>query len=247
MADLKYSIEDLPKGIKVCVTKEHRFGTDAFLLSDFAAVKTGETAIDLGSGCGIITALWFSRAAQPRIAYAVELQEQAFEQLQTTVSLSGLKDRLIPVHADLRSLSGLIDKARADVVACNPPYKTGGTGILSQTDSGRIARHETMCTISDICAAGSSLLKFGGRLCLCQRPERLCDVITEMRANGLEPKRLRFVHKNPSGAPWLFLIEGRKGAKPFLKVEAPLLMEKDDGSFSDEVLRIYGKTSAKEE
>lgn len=89
-------------------------------------------------------------------------------------------------------------------------------------------------------AAAARLLKFGGRFCLCQRPERLCDVLTLLRQQGLEPKRVRFVQQRPGSAPWLFLCEGKKGAKPFLQVEAPLLIEGEDG-FSEELLKIYGK------
>ena len=62
------------------------------------------------------------------------------------------------------------------------------------------------------------LLKFGGRLCICNRPERLADCIDAMRQNGIEPKRLQFVAKAADAQPWLFLLEGRSGGKPFLNV-----------------------------
>lgn len=115
-----------------------------------------------------------------------------------------------------------------------------GGGILSEWESEKIARHETQCSLADVVAAAARLLKFGGRFCLCQRPERLCDVLTLLRQQGLEPKRVRFVQQRPGSAPWLFLCEGKKGAKPFLQVEAPLLIEGEDG-FSEELLKIYGK------
>lgn len=105
-----------------------------------------------------------------------------------------------------------------DVVTCNPPYKSGGRGILSETASDpQIARHETLCTIGDICTAAARLLKYGGRLCICQRPERLPDVMEAMRQNDIEPKRLRFVQQREHTAPWLFLLEGRRGGKPFYR------------------------------
>lgn len=61
-----------------------------------------------------------------------------------------------------------------------------------------------------------------------------------MREAGLEPKRLRMVQQCPDTAPWLFLLEGRKGGKPFLTVEPPLIIE-GPGGFSREVLDIYQK------
>ena len=114
---------------------------------------------------------------------------------------------------------------------------------MSETSADRIARHETACTIEDICQKAARLLKFGGRLCFCQRPERLCDVLCAMRSAGIEPKRLQMVSKNSQTAPWLFLVEGKKGAKPFLQVEPAFLLYDADGAPTKELQRVshYGE------
>ena len=75
MSDFKY--EYLGSGIKVAVSKEHSFGTDAVLLADFASPKRNEKACDLGTGCGIIPMLW-CRNAQAKEITAVELQEKGY-------------------------------------------------------------------------------------------------------------------------------------------------------------------------
>lgn len=236
-----YSWEELSPGVRVCISREHRFGTDAFLLADFARPRRKELACDLGSGCGIIPLLWFREKEEgPRQAWAVEVQPQAAEQLERSVEESGLTGRIIPLTADLKDLPDTVPRGSFDLVACNPPYKAAGGGILSETPAERIARHEVLCTIEDVCRAAKRLLRFGGRLCLCQRPERLADVICAMRKAGIEPKALRFVQKRPDTAPWLFLIEGKKGARPFLKVQPPLLIQ-GEGGFSRELLDIYRK------
>lgn len=85
------------------------------------------------------------------------------------------------------------------------------------------ARHELSCTMPDVCAAAGLLLKDGGRLCVCQRPERLADVLCEMRGARIEPKRLQFVMARPEKAPWLVLVEGQKNRAPGLRVPAPLV------------------------
>ena len=59
-----------------------------------------------------------------------------------------------------------------------------------------------------------------------------------MRKNGIEPKRLRFVAKNPESAPWLFLLEGKKGSKPFMQVEPQLHIRTEDGD-CQEIRRLY--------
>ncbi len=239
--DPQFSWEKLSEEILICVTPYHKFGTDAFLLSNFAKVKRKDRACDLGTGCGIIPLLWYrSKEEGPKQAYGVDIQELAIRQLRKSIQRSGLEDKLTPLLADLKELGGLVPKGELDLVTCNPPYKAENSGILSEWDCEKIARHETMCSMDDVAKAASALLKFGGRLCVCQRPERLPDVLEAMRHNGLEPKRLRFVQQRPGTAPWLFLAEGKKGAKPFLQVEAPLIIE-GEGGFSREVLDIYRK------
>ena len=103
------------------------------------------------------------------------------DQLTITVRENGLEGQVVPVLADLTDLSALPEGQSFDVVTCNPPYKIEGRGILSETNSDQIARHETACTIDDVCRAAAWLLKFGGRFCVCQRPERLPDVMEAMR------------------------------------------------------------------
>ena len=110
----------------------------------------------------------------------------------------------------------------------------------NDSEAVSIARHEMLCTIDDVCRCAKKNLKFGGRLCICNRPERLCDIMTAMRASGIEPKRLRTVHKNPECPPWLILVEGKKGGKPFVQIEKPLYVRSADGGNSAEMKRIYG-------
>ena len=172
-------------------------------------------------------------------------QPQAIEQFELTVSRSGLKETY-PLLMDLKALTNDAPLGRCDLVTCNPPYKAAKAGIESELSAHKIARHEILCNISDVCAAGNKLLKYGGRLCLCNRPERLADVMCAMRDNDIEPKYLRFVSKSPSDAPWLFLIEGRKGGGSFMQV-LPQLYISGSGGISPELAQIYGKTDERTE
>ena len=55
----------------------------------------------------------------------------------------------------------------------------------------------------------------------------------------MEPKRLRPVCKTTGSAPSLVLLEGRRGGKPGLTVEAPLILQSADGTPTPEVDAIY--------
>ncbi|HOF68659.1 MAG TPA: methyltransferase [Ruminococcus sp.] len=233
---MEHSFEKLTDKIFVCASKNHRFGTDAFLLADFSAYRKKDKVCDLGTGCGIIP-LIMQKKMPPEIIYAVDIQEDAVEQLKMGMDKSEIRN-IIPVHADLKELWKNAPVGQLDLVTCNPPYKAANAGIESSLTAQKIARHEVLCNINDVCHAGERLLKFGGRLCICNRPERLSDVIYAMKKNNIEPKRLRFVSKNADEAPWLFLIEGKKGSKPFMKVEPQMYIRTDTG-FTDELNEIY--------
>lgn len=236
MSDFKG--EYIGGGITVFVSRSHTFGTDAVLLADFASPSKRSECCDLGSGCGIIPLLWCKKETG-RIT-AVEIQPLGVEQINAAIEYNSLSDRLVAVNADLRELKGIVPFGRFDVVTMNPPYKACGTGIESRSNADKIARHETMCSFSDICMTSKKLLNYGGRLCICIRPERLCELFFEMRSAGIEPKRLKLVSKCPDKAPWLALVEGRRGGKSGITVEPELFVYGDNGEYSDKMKLIYG-------
>ena len=231
--------EPLGKGYFVCVSKEHRFGTDAFLLADFAAPHRFDKVCDLCSGNGIV-AFVMARNFSPAKIYAVEIQKSAYELLAESKKKSFAatsSDVIIPVMADLREWRSAEPR---DLITCNPPYKTGNSGIKNRADETSIARHEMLCTVYDVCAAAKRSLRYGGRLCMCNRPERIADVICAMRECKIEPKRLRPVQKDPQSDPWLILVEGRLGGGNYLKMEKPLYIKGENGEeYSQEMKRIY--------
>ncbi len=236
-----YELLDNEKQVYVAINEVHRFGMDAILLSDFAKLKTTDSCLDLCCGNGVIPmVLW--RNWQPKRLYGVEIQQAAYDLSLHSAQKTGIASYFTPILSDLKDLNQIrktIEYGSLDAVTCNPPYKAAGRGVRSELDAEYIARHEALCNIQDVCLTASKLLRFGGGLYICQRPERLADVMQAMRQNGIEPKRLQFVSKNAASAPWLFLIEGRRGGKPFLQVMPPLFCYKEDGTFTDELRKIY--------
>lgn len=230
-------LEYLGENISVYINKEHRFGTDAFLLADFASPKKKDTACDLGTGCGIIPFLWF-RDGVPARCFGVEINKDAADMAKRSAEYNGLEDRLTFINSDLRDKLP-VEAGSLDLVTCNPPYFKQNSGESSKIDSRGNARHELMCTSEDVIKCAARLLKFSGRLCICQRPDRLADIVCLMRENKIEPKRLRFIHKDVNSAPWLFLIEGKRGGKSGLIIEEPFYLEKENGEYSERMLKIY--------
>lgn len=233
----------LSEQVSVFVSPEHRFGTDAFLLASFASPRRKDAVCDLGTGCGIIP-LIFCKHDLPRLIVGVDIQEQAIAQFKTGIEFSSPQTEVIPLCGDLKNIESIktnkLQSCSFDIVTCNPPFKKEGGGILSKSPAEQIARHEVLCDIEDVCRCAKKLLRFGGRLCVCQRPERLADVMEAMRKNDIEPKRLRFVAKSKESEPWLFLLEGKKSSKPFLRVLPSLFLYEENGEYTKELQNIYG-------
>ena len=230
--------EPIGKDFFVYVSKEHTFGTDAVLLADFAATKKFKTHCDLGAGCGIISLL-ILRDENAESSVGVEISPEACK-LALLSAKEFAKGKFEVVNCNLLELKGKLPFGNFDLVTCNPPYKASGAGIKSSSERDIVARHETMCTLEDVIETGSKLLKSSGRLCICQRPERLSDIICLMRKHRVEPKRLRLVCKKEGSEPWLVLVEGKRDSKAGLRIMPPLFVYDGEGNFSEEMLKIYG-------
>ena len=233
-------LQPLGNGLQVIVSKQHHFFTDTILLANFSKPKKHETAVELGTGCGTIPLLW-NRETPHVHTYAVEIQENAVDMTRRSIALNHLDEKITVIHEDLRCLKGRLPIVNCDVVVCNPPYKPLGTGLVSSDGSHAIIRHENTCTIEDVIKTASSLLRFGGRFCMCLRPDRLTESLLLMRKYLIEPKRLRMVQQRKDKAPKLFLAEGKRGGKEGgLNVMPVLLIEDESGNFSEEMMKIYG-------
>ena len=237
-------LEPLGNGVEIFVSDEHHFTTDTILLADFAGLKDREKAVELGTGCGTIPLL-IIRDRRPESFCAIDIQSEAIELLKSSIEHNAAKgnDRasvIRPILGDLRDIRELLPAGESDLVICNPPYKLAGSGIENPDSAKKTARHEVDCTLDDILKAAKWLLRFGGRFVMCQRPERLTDVLCQLRANGLEPKRLRMVQGRAGKAPKLFLVEAKSGAKPGYMDVMPALIVEDENGFTQEMKDIYG-------
>ena len=159
----------------VYCSPEHRFGSDALLLARFCEPKRTQKAADLCSGCGIVALEWHDRGHRGP-CMGLELQPEGSALLSAAVQEQDI-GHIEPVCADLRAFRQ--GEGSFDVCACNPPYFTDGP--QSQNAAHALARHENTCALEDVCACGFRLLKDGGRLALCHRPERLAEVLDVLR------------------------------------------------------------------
>ena len=211
--------------------------TDSVLLAYFAAPVRARRVLDLGCGAGALCVLLHASHPTAEIR-GVELRGEPAALCRENFEANGLDPGLV-VTGDLRNHRALWGAGRFDLVVSNPPYFPLFRGAASPDVARDAARSERDCTLDELCAASAYLCRNGGAFALVHRPERLSGIFHALTAHGLEPKRLRFVHHRAESAPSLALIEARRGGRPGLDVEKPLILHDSDGGESDEYKQIY--------
>ena len=235
-------IDDLQRGGLRIIQRENgfRFGTDAVLLADFAAVKRGERVCDMGTGTGVLPLLLSARAEETTFD-AFEVQPDVADMAKRSVALNGLEKRICVHLADCREASAVIGHETVQLVVTNPPYTALGAGLVSPETTRAISRSDSDCPLADWMTACARVLQNGGRLCAVFPAPRLLELCDAMRGAKVEPKRVRFIVSKPESAPKLVLIEGKKRGRPGLHLLPMLITHTADGGFTDEMRRIYGE------
>lgn len=215
------------------------FGMDAVLLSNFARVKEGEKVLDLGTGTGIIPILLTAKTEGMHFT-GLEIQEESADMARRSVAHNHLEDKIKIVNGDIKEAATIFGPVSFDVITTNPPYMIGQHGIANASGAKAIARHEICCTLDDILRESAKILKPKGRFYMVHRPFRLAEILSKMIQAGIEPKRMRMVHPFLNKEPNMVLIEGSRGGNSRMTVERPLIVYKEVGVYSDELLGEYG-------
>ncbi len=215
------------------------FGMDAVLLSGFARAKEGDKVLDLGTGTGIIPILMEAKTKAFHLT-GLEIQEESADMARRSVALNGLEERIRIVQGDIKEAGTLFGAASFDVVTCNPPYMIGQHGLTNPEAPKAIARHEILCTLEDVIGQTAKLLCPGGNFFLVHRPFRLAEIMVLLCRYKLEPKRMQLVYPFADKEPNMVLIEAKRGGKPRMTVEKPLIVYKEPGIYMPEIYEIYG-------
>lgn len=211
------SVEELSEGgLKIIQNKSfYRFTSDSVLLTRFVRAKKGERVADLCAGSGIVGLHFY--ALVPAAVSSVtlfEMQPELSEMSARSVALNGLKN-FAAVCARVQDIGSAYNEAFS-LVLCNPPYERGGFENADYKKA--VCRKEITVTLADVVEAARRMLKFGGRLALVNRADRLAEVLYAMKSRGIEPKRLQFVSGREGAKPYLLLVEGTKGAREGMEI-----------------------------
>ena len=232
-------VDDLQNGYFVIQDpKKFCFGMDAVLLSGFARVKKGETALDMGTGTGIIPIL-LSQRTEGKHFTGLEIQAECAEMADRSVKYNCLEDRIQIVEGDIKEAAGIFGAASFDAVTCNPPYMIGQHGLTNPHMPKAIARHEILCTFDDVANQAARVLKDRGRFYLVHRPFRLVELMAALTKYKLEPKSMHLVYPYIDKEPNMVLIEACKGGNSRIQIERPLVVYEKPGVYTKDILELY--------
>lgn len=206
----------------------YRFAIDALLLADFVRLRHRDRAVELGTGCGVV-ALLIARRHTGLHVTAIEIQPRLAALARENIRRNRLDERVHLLEADLATLHKHLPAGGFDHVLSNPPYRPPTTGRLCHHPEEAHARHELLTDLPGLLAAARHLLRPGGRVSLVYPADRMVTLLTGLRKQRLEPKRLRLIHHQPEAPARLVLLEGCKDAGEELAVLPPLFLNCPNG------------------
>lgn len=206
------------KGLKIIQDSEgFKYGTDAVILAKFANIKKNGKVLDLCTGGGIVPLL-ICGLKEPKSIVGVEYFSHISKMAKRSVELNGLSKKIEILNRDVKDYREYIEAYSFDNVTVNPPYKVVNTGFENDNSYKTCARHEKLVTLADCVKASEFALKFGGKLTMVNRIDRLSDAFYEFKINKIEPKRILFVTDGKTPAK-IFVLEGIKGGKSGMTME----------------------------
>ena len=216
----------------------YRYSTDTVLLACHLHPRPGDTVVDLGTGCGIIPLILAYRHPEIKII-GVEVQPELAEIAAANVADNSMADRINIICTDMKDFGRTGPGAAADVVVSNPPYRKTNAGRINPNRQRAIAKHEIKATLSDLMAAARRILRSGGKFISIYTADRMTELIVLMRSLKIEPKVFRMIHADLKAEAKMMLIEGIKDGRPGSKIAPPLIVHRQDGSYTREVQEMF--------
>ena len=233
--------------LKIIQNKEYFcFGTDSVLLANFIkSERKSNVILDLCSGSGVIPVIVSAKKNYKKI-FGIELQKEMFDLFKKNILYNNLEEKIVGIHEDIKNVKEIkkvvlenTGSEKIDIIVCNPPYKTLGTGFKTKHDVKTIAKCEVMCNLEDVVKTASKLLSKKGRLYLVHKPERLADLICIGRKYNLEAKEIQFVYPQVNKKASIVLISYIKDGGNETRVLEPLVEYNEDMTYTKEILKIY--------
>ena len=238
------SVNDLVgyKNLKIYQNDDwFKFSLESVLLPCFVIInKNTNNILDLCTGNAPIP-LVLSTKTKSKI-YGVEIQEDVYDLAKKSIDINNLSNQIEIINDDVKNISNKFESDTFDIITCNPPYFKDIDSSKKNDDIHKIiARHEVNVTMKDIVKVVRKLLKNDGKFYLVHRTERFLELTNLLMSNNIMPKRVRFIYPKENSESNLFMLEAVKNGKYGMKLESPLYVHNEDGSYREEILKMFNE------
>lgn len=214
------------------------FSIDSVLLANFVRLNNKMKILDMCTGNAPIP-LFLSTKTKSKIT-GVEIQKEIYGLAVKSVKINNLDNQINILNKDIKKLNNIFETDTFDLITCNPPYfRLEEKSLTNENEIKRKARHEVELCLDDIFKCAKKLLKNNGKIAIVHRTNRLVEIISSMKQNNIEPKRLQFIFPFASSNSNLVLIEGSKNGNPGVIVENDIIVHNDDGSYTENINKIF--------
>ena len=213
------------------------FSLDSVLLPNFITINENiKQILDIGTGNAPIPLILSTKTKANIIGY--EIQKDVSLLAKESVEINNLQNQITIINDDIKN--NTYETETFDIITCNPPYfEVKDKSKFNKNDYKTLARHEVSLTLEEILKISKKLLKNSGTLGLVHRPERLIDILFQMRKYNIEPKKIRLVYPKKNKDANILLIEGKKNGKKGLKILPPLYSHNEDGTYTEEIQKYF--------
>ncbi len=215
--------------------KGYRFSLDAPILADFLPFLPGQRALEIGTGCGIISLLALHRKKFAHI-YGIEIQENLSRLARLNACENGFPEKYQVIHADVNTIDIASSYEGIEHIFSNPPYRLTGQGRLSPSEEIRDAKFETKLTLKQLISRTFTTSPLNLYLILPFSRYDECMLIAQ--ETGFYVSRRRYIFSFKDGKPERFLIQltNRKVSPADLE---PLVIFAEAGKYTEEMENIF--------
>ena len=232
--NLESIIPLLNKNLKIVQRSDYfNFSIDSLLISEFIKIqKNTKKILDLGTGNAAIP-LFLSKKTSAKI-YGIEIQEVSYKLALRNININNLDEQIYIIYDNMKNYLKYFNMGFFDIIVSNPPFfkVNRDVNFLNNLKQLSIARHEIEITLEE-------LIKDRGYFYLVHRADRLSEILCILEKYKFGAKKIKFCYTTKYKNAKIVLIEAIKNGKTGLTILPSLIINKENGEYTDEVLKMF--------
>ena len=168
-----------------------KIGTDGVMLGAWASIHGVESALDIGTGTGLIALMLAQRSSEMHLT-AIEINKDAADQAEENVVNSKYSDRIEVIHSAVQDFE---TTKKFDLIVSNPPFFN--RSLKSPDVKRSLARHDETLPTEMLIQAAQQHLSENGRFAVVWPKDREEELDSAAAIKGLTPNRVMYVYPTP--------------------------------------------------